>query len=419
MHYLLVSISHKNTDLAVREQLALDEALQQRLLATLCEQSAIREAAVVVTCNRVEVVTAVRDVHGASAAVFEALHRISGVDRLELEGRAQSFEDEGAVRHLFSVVSGLESVVVGEAQITGQIKEAFRFAEEHGFAGKRLTALSAHAQRCAAAIRSTTEVGKNPVSVSSAAVTQARLLLGGRLRGVEAIVVGNGEMARLAALHLLSNQARVTIVGRSADRARTLAEAIGKGAKWAGFDALGELINLHPLLFSATAAPHPVITADRIKPQPFDRLWFDIAVPRDIVDPGDERIQLYSVDDLQMIVQTNMTLREGEAAKAFRIVGEQVSEFYRWLQSLGAEPVIKALRQKAQEAVRTEIERAIKKGFIPQEHEANIRRLAHNAFKRFLHDHTLNLRRSMERSDSDEVLAMTRRLFELETPKGN
>ncbi len=162
-----------------------------------------------------------------------------------------------------------------------------------------------------------------------------------------------------------------------------------------------------------------MISADLITPQSFDRFWFDIAVPRDIARPHDEKIQLYTVDDLQMIVQTNMTLREEEAAKAFRIVGEQVSAFYRWLQSLGAEPVIKALRQKAQDAVAIEVDRAVKKGFIPAEHEANIRRLTHNAFKRFLHQHTVNLRRSMEGASADEVLVVTRQLFELDSPKGN
>ncbi|MGE4296206.1 MAG: glutamyl-tRNA reductase [Campylobacterales bacterium] len=413
MHYLLVSISHKNTDLAIREKLAFDSDRQAAILKRICGHASINEAVILVTCNRVELTLSVRDPHAALGEVFDALHAASGVNRAELEGRAQSYEDEGAARHLFSVASGLESVVIGEAQIAGQFREAFRLALEKGFAGKKLTGLMNHAMRCAAAVRSATEVGKNPVSVSSAAVVQARQLLGS-LRGATAVVVGNGEMSRLAALHLLGDGAEVIVVGRDLQKAQIFAAELGPSVKSESFARLPMLINTHPLLFTATGAPHTVINPEMIERREFKRYWFDIAVPRDIAAIEDENITVYAVDDLQGIVQTNMSLREEEAAKAFTIVGEHVADFFNWLQSLSADPVIKALRERASAAVREELDRAVKKGFIPKENEENVRLLLHNAFKRFLHVPTVALRARMDKPEAQETLECVRQLFDLE-----
>src|SRR5690606_8055287 len=145
---------HKNTDLAIREKLAFDADRQTMILKRLVAHGSINEAVMLVTCNRIELTVSAKEVHSALAEVLDALHAASGVNRIELEGRAKSYEDEGAARHLFSVASGLESVVIGEAQIAGQFREAFRFAQEKGFAGKKLTGLMNHAMRCAAAVRS-------------------------------------------------------------------------------------------------------------------------------------------------------------------------------------------------------------------------------------------------------------------------
>ncbi|MDR2906219.1 MAG: glutamyl-tRNA reductase [Helicobacteraceae bacterium] len=415
MRYLLISISYKNTDIVVRERLAFDVSRQQKILNALKETRAIDEAAMLVTCNRVELVMSAYDLHGALAEALDALNRESGVDRVELEGRAHSYEDEGAARHLFSVASGLESVVVGEAQIAGQFKEAFKFALENGFAGKRLRALLDNAIRCAAAVRSGTEVGKNPVSVSSAAVTQARVLLGGNLENITAIVVGSGEMSRLAALHLIGDRANVIVVGRDLEKTQNfVAEELGGNAHAESFAKLPQLINQHPLIFSATGAPHTIITAEMVEKRGFQRYWFDIAVPRDIGEIEDDKISIFAVDDLQEIVRTNMNLREEEASKAYRIVGEFVENFFGFLASQGAEPVIKRLRKRAEDAADAEIARAIKKGFIPAEHAENARLLVHNAFKKFLHQPTAALRGAMEKQNGAELLESVKTIFDLE-----
>ncbi|MDR2639689.1 MAG: glutamyl-tRNA reductase [Helicobacteraceae bacterium] len=414
MRYLLISISYKNTDIAVRERFAFDAARQERILRTLKSRASIDEAAMLVTCNRVELIVTAADIHAALSDALDTLHNESGVDRVELEGRAHSYEDEGAARHLFSVASGLESVVIGEAQIAGQFKDAFKFALEHGFAAKRLRAVSDHAMRCAAAVRASTEVGKNPVSVSSAAVAQAKELLGGSLEGVTALVVGAGEMSRLAALHLIGAKAKVIVIGRDLEKTEEFAREIGEDAQAASFAKLPRLINAHPLLFTATGAPHTVINSEIVESVDFTRYWFDIAVPRDIGAIDDENIKIYAVDDLQTIVQTNMSLREEEAAKAFRIVGEYVENFFGWLCSLGADPLIKALRNKAREACRIELERAAKKGFIPKDHAENIELLLHGAFKRFLHAPTIALRLAMDKQNSETVAEVMKDIFDLE-----
>ncbi|GHV04063.1 glutamyl-tRNA reductase [Campylobacterota bacterium] len=414
MHYLLISISYKNTDIAVREKLAFDAAAQLRILGALKESGNIDETALLVTCNRVELVMSVSELHLALSSGLDVLHDASGVDRSELEGRAHSYEDEGAARHLFSVASGLESVVVGEAQIAGQFKEAFRYAIERGYASKRLSALMNHAVRCASAVRNSTEVGKNPVSVSSAAVVQAKAIMGGSLEGETAIVVGSGEMSRLAILHLLGDRAKVIVVGRDLSKTQDFARELGGGVEADSFARLPQLINAHRLLFTATGAPHTVINAEMVESRDFERAWFDIAVPRDIGAIDEANIKIFAVDDLQDIVKTNMSLREDEASKAFRVVGEFVEDFFGWLSSLGAEPVIKALREKASEAAKIELDRAIKKGFIKDENAENARTLLHNAFKRFLHTPTVGLRLAMDKTGGKDALECISNLFDLE-----
>ncbi|MDR0746876.1 MAG: glutamyl-tRNA reductase [Helicobacteraceae bacterium] len=414
MHYLLLSISYKNTDIAVREKLAFDADKQVQIMTELRSGGNIDECALLVTCNRVELMLCARDVHRALSESIDVLHNASGIDRKELEGRAHSHDDEGAARHIFSVASGLESVVIGEAQIAGQFKEAFKFAIDRGFVSKRLNALANHAMRCAAAVRSSTEVGKNPISVSSAAVVQAKELMGGSLEGKTAVVVGSGEMSRLAVLHLLGDRANVIVVGRDLAKTQEFAAEINSNIEVETFSRLIHLINAHPLLFTATGAPHTVITAEMVERRDFERFWFDIAVPRDIDWIDDLAIKIYTVDDLQGIVKTNMSLREEEASKAFRIVGEYVEDFFGWLSSLGSEPVIKALRKKAGEACRVELEKVMKKGFIPQENEENARLLLHNAFKRFLHQPTIALRAAMDDQNSSETLEAVKNIFDLE-----
>ncbi len=416
MQYVVVSYSHKNTDIEVREKLAFpDDDLKAKALTTLMKTEGIKEAMLLSTCNRVEFLVSTSIPSAALHAIFELLHVHSGLSIEELEGRADVYEDEGAVHHLFSVASSLDSLVVGETQIAGQLKDAFRFAFENGFCSQKISRLIHYAFKCAAEVRNTTEISKNPVSVAGAAVSQAKEVMGGNLGGFTGLVVGAGEMSEIVAKHLVANGCNVVIFNRSVENAKKIAEAVGDHIDIEPFHALSDYINRYRLLFSATGAPHPIITEDMVEQTSFERHWFDLAVPRDIEDMSDESINIYAVDDLKEIVDNNMAMRKEQARKAYEIVGRYTIEFFKWLQTLMIDPLIKDVREQARRAAMAEIERAVKKGFIPPETQKNVEKLVHNAFNKFLHTPTKQLRDVAEQPRADTIIEAMKYIFKTDT----
>ncbi len=416
MQYLVVSFSHKNTDIVVREKLAFnDDEKKAEAMQKVLQVECVSEAMLLSTCNRVEFAVATSDPSVALDEIFMILHHHSGLSVEELEGRADVYEDEGAVHHIFAVASSLDSLVVGETQIAGQLKDAFRFAYEQGFAGQKIARVIHYAFKCAAEVRNTTDISKSPVSVAGAAVTQAKELLGGNLGGFTGLVVGAGEMSRIVAQHLVASGCNVIIFNRSMERAKAIAEEVGERIDVEPFHALGEYINRYRLLFTATAAPDVIISDEMVQPAGFERHWFDLAVPRDIDIISDKSVHVYAVDDLKNIVETNLALRREQARKAYEIVGRYTRDFFRWLQSLMIEPLIKEIRLLAKEAATAEVERAVRKGFIPTESRQNVERLVHNAFKKFLHTPTKKLRDVADKPRADTIIEATKYLFDTET----
>ncbi|WP_456401928.1 glutamyl-tRNA reductase [Hydrogenimonas sp.] len=412
MQYVVVSYSHKNTDIEVREKLAFpDDELKSRALTSLLKTEGVNEALLLSTCNRVEFLASTSNPSAALHAIFEILHLHSGLSIEELEGRADVYEDEGAVHHVFSVASSLDSLVVGETQIAGQLKDAFRFAFENNFCSQKISRLIHYAFKCAADVRNTTEISKNPVSVAGAAVAQAKEVMGGNLGGFTGLVVGAGEMSEIVAKHLVANGCNVIIFNRSMENARKIADAVGDHIDIEPFHALPEYINRYRLLFSATGAPHPILTEEMVQPTSFERHWFDLAVPRDIEDISDVTVNIYAVDDLKEIVDTNLALRKEQARKAYEIVGRYTIEFFKWLQTLMIDPLIKDVREQARRAAMAEIERAIKKGFIPPESRKNVEKLVHNAFNKFLHTPTKQLRDVAEQPRADTIIEAMKYIF--------
>jgi len=226
MAYMSVSFTHKNTDITVREKLSFSNDVRKKeILRLLASNSAIEECLVLSTCNRVEIFTAVSDFDEAQKFVLLALSRISGVSFEELQNLADIYEDRGAIHHLFAVAASLDSLVVGETQIVGQLKDAFKFAKQNSHAGAQIARAIDEALKCAARIRNQTEISKNPISVSSVAVAMAKDRLGS-LQGADAVVVGAGEMSELACKHLLANGANVTILNRNLAGAQRLADSL-------------------------------------------------------------------------------------------------------------------------------------------------------------------------------------------------
>ncbi len=415
MHYITLSFTHKNTEIETREKLAFnsDEKLLDfyHYLDTLAN---INETILLSTCNRVEIILSVNSVLGVSEKVYDYLADFAQVDINMLRDNGEMYEDAKAVHHLFSVVSSLDSLVVGETQIVGQVKEAFKFSYDHGFSGQKMARVMHHAFRCAAMIRNSTDISKNPISVASVAVNKAKELFGGNLGGYSAVIVGAGEMSTLAAKHLANAGANLIIINRNMENAYKLAEQIeGVSVIVEPFSELEHLVNHYRLLFSATAAAECIITEDIVKEASFKRHWFDLAVPRDISESQQEDISVYAVDDLQGIMQQNMALREKNAKLAYRIIEEFTEEFFKWLQTLSVDPLIKEIRDMAQECSEKELAKAIKKGYIPKEHEASMKKVLHGAFNQFLHEPTKKLKNVSELPQSDTVVQSIQLFFGL------
>ena len=413
MHYLIISFTHKNTDIKLREKLSFSNEEKKRVfLEKLKDFEHVNESIILSTCNRVEMIASVRDCDKTADYMLSELASFANIDKSELESRADIYEDNGAIHHLFSVVASLDSLVIGETQIVGQLKDAFKFSTDEGFCSLKLSRAMHHAFRCAATVRASTDISKNPISVSSVAVSKAKDILGSVENHI-AILVGAGEMSALAGKHLITAGAKVIVVNRNLEKAKELVEELGERAIAEPFSELKKLINTHTLLFSATGAPHSVITEDMVEVREFERYWFDIAVPRDI-DCDIEDVNVFAVDDLEEIVAKNLSLREEQAKVAFSIVGRSTMEFFKWLQTLSIDPIIKELRDKAKECSQKEIKRSVKKGYIPEEYEETIEKILHCAFNAFLHTPTKKLKELAEKPESDTVVQSIQEIFEMD-----
>ena len=399
MHYLNISFTHKNSTLEIREKLSYPDDQNKHgclKLLTSCEE--ISEAILISTCNRMEVLCNCSDIPKATGHIFDMLSRRAGLSIEELEGRADIFDDASAIHHLFMVASSLDSMVLGETQIVGQLKDAFRFAYDQGYCGKKLARAMKNAFKCAANVRNATDISSKPVSMASVAVNKLKSLVDD-LTGKKALVIGVGEMSEITAKHLVSAGADVYIMNRTQHKAEKLAKECG--TKTLVFSELPSAINDFEILFTATSAHDPIITDAIINSQDFDRYWFDLALPRDISYSKGERINLYVIDDLKTIVDENLSAREEAARGAHSIIGRGVVEFFEWLSNQDIEPVIKALYAKAHNAAKEETVRVLDAGYIPKEYEAQAQKMCDQAIKRFLHDLTQHMRCGSSDKQSD------------------
>lgn len=409
MHYFCISFTHKNTDLSLRERLSLnDEKKKEQFLKLVLSKEDIVESLVISTCNRVEILAFVKDLKEVSKHIITSLALLCEVNKNDLEKRADIFEDSGAIHHLFSVASSLDSLVIGETQITGQIKEAFYFAKNLNFCGENLAFALHHAFKCAAKIRNQTQISKNPISVASVAVAKAKELLD--LTQIKAVVIGAGEMAQLACKHLLQAGAKIIILNRDLSKAQALSEELK--CEFDSLENLENYLNAYALFFSATNAKNALITNDMLKSVEFKRYFFDIAVPRDIELSENDKIKIFAVDDLEEVVQKNLALRECEASAAYGIIGTMTQEFFKILSDLALTPTIKALRLKAKACANQQLQIALSKGYLKQSNEEEARKLIHQVFKAFLHEPTLNLKH-LQGKKSEVLIQSLNYLFNL------
>ncbi|EAI3389312.1 TPA: glutamyl-tRNA reductase [Campylobacter coli] len=409
--YYCISFTHKNTDISLRERLSFsDEAKKNEFLRLLSIHENIEECLVISTCNRVEIVAYVKE--ACAEYIIKSLALLCNVDKESLVQKADIFEDSGAIHHLFSVASSLDSLVVGETQIAGQLKDAFAFALKNNFCAVHLSRAIHSAFKCAAKVRNETQISKNPISVASVAVAKAKELL--PLEGKSAIVIGAGEMGELAAKHLIAAGARVIILNRDIEKARILCERLGVLSECDSLNNLKKYLDEYELFFSATNASSAIITNSLIDEVSHKRYFFDIAVPRDIDVSENEKVSVFAVDDLEVVVRKNLALREQEARMAYGIIGRETAEFFRYLNDLALTPIIKAIRLQAKECANKQLQIALDKGYLKHSDEEEARKLIHQVFKAFLHTPTINLKHLQGKMQSDTVINAMRYIFALE-----
>ena len=414
MSYLVISFSHKNIDIKMREKLAFNsDEDKDRFIKTILENEYTKEAVLLSTCNRVEIITRSSNIKISSKDIIKKLASYSRLDFDVLYDRADIYDNAGAVHHLFSVASALDSLVIGETQIVGQLKDAFRFSQAKGHCSTNITRVMTFAFKCAANVRNATSLGTGSVSVASTAVAKAKDIIG-NTKGVKALVIGAGEMSELTIKHLLSSGFDVVLTSRDLKKAQNLAATFDSVVSVEPYVELTQLLAKTPVMITATSAPYPIITKENAPSASIDRYWFDIAVPRDI----DENISLsgleiFSVDDLQDIVNENMSLRAEQAKTAYGIVSRMSLEFFEWLKSLEIEPIVKNLYLKGETIIDKKVKNAIKKGFIRAEEEENIRKLCQTVITEYLHNPSKQLKDISKNMECDIVVGTVQNMFGL------
>ncbi len=381
-------MNHRSAPIEVREKVAFSPCAARSFLRHLKEEGVVAEAVLVSTCNRTELYAVVED-ESAKVQLFGTLAAEKGVGRNFLERYSYWLTDDEAVWHLYRVASSLDSMVVGEGQILGQVREAYRAATEELCAGPILNRLFHTSLRVGKQIRSETGIGDSSLSVPRVAVKLAEEVFG-TLEGRRVLVLGAGEMSELVVKHLKDHGVRgIRIANRTADRAADLAQRMGGTA--VEFDALSGELPHADVVVSSTGAGEWVVGSDVVagalawREEPL--FFIDIAVPRD-VDPvvqNLDRAYVYDVDDLQAVVDHNSDGRSAAAEAAEAMIGPAVIEYMSWLSTLHVVPLIKELRDGAEKVRRHELARALKGlDLSPEEAEA-VERMSHTLVNKLLH----------------------------------
>ena len=402
MQYQTISFTHKNSTLEVRGALAFandDEKISFIKSIRLLE--AIKEIVLISTCNRCEIFCVSEDFAQSKNHILNLLSAKSNIEKKELENIADVFEKDDSIYHLFNVASSLDSLVVGETQIAGQIKDAHKISIENGFSSKQIAKALDSAFRCAANVRNASNISSNPVSIASVAVNLAKKSVD-NIEEKSALIIGSGEMSVLSIKYLKKLGVDICIINRTYEKAKDIADELEISCE--PYEKLDRLINVSDMIFTSTGSPVPIITDQNVKHRPFHRYWFDMAVPKDIEISNDEDISVFYIDDLKDIVDENKILRDEEAKIAYSLVLKSSDEFIENFSKSNVEPLIKELYLRAQECAKDETNRVIKAGYIPQKYEESIEKMANQTLKRFLYTITKNIRKTKKSSSLDTLI---------------
>lgn len=416
---ILLGVNHKTTPVEVREKMALSSGYEEPL-RVLDDVPGIKEYYLLSTCNRVELLLVAEP---DAELVNNILHFLFGekLSREQCREYLYLYYDNEAVDHLFRVAASLDSMIVGEAQILGQLKEAYRYAAKFNCTGPLLNRLLHKSFSVAKRVRSETGIGSSAVSISYAAVQLAKKIFG-NLKDKRVLLVGAGEMAELAAEHLVGQGVQeVVVVNRTLSRAVDLAKRFNGSA--ASLEELSSQLEKVDIIISSTGAPGIVIEKDDVKPLMRSRknkplFFIDIAVPRDL-DPELnelENVFLYDIDDLSTVVEMNKSARDQEAVKAGRIVEEDTLKFMRWYEGLSLTPTISALRKKTDQICKSELEKTLSRlNGLSDADRKNLEKMVSSIGSKLMHDPLTYLKSGgcSNRDDSDLKIATLRTVFGL------
>ncbi len=413
MSLITLGINHKTAPLDLRERLAFTPQTLPEALLSLKKLNHIKEASILSTCNRTELYCVTTEDNDQKLIDwFSCFH---GLDVAQIRDHLYFYAHEETIRHAMEVASGLDSMVLGEPQIAGQMKDAYALANEHGTIGLLLGKLFQRAFAVSKQVRTDTEIGSSPVSVAFAAVNLARQIFGD-LKKTTVLLVGAGETIELTARHLHTQGVKnIIIANRSVDRAKKLADEFQGEA--ISLQEIGQHLHRSDIVIASTASPLPIIgkgTVERaLKKRKHEPVFMvDLAVPRDIEPEVNELddVYLYSVDDLQSVIEENMENRQQAAEQARDIIDAQVTQFLDWQRSLGAVDIIAQIRKNTQNITNEVLQKAKKQLAAGQNPEDVLEFLANTLTNKFLHLPSTQLRLASQDKRND-VLTIAQDLF--------
>lgn len=407
MSILVLGLNHKTANVDIRERLAFNGQKLEEGIVSLKNLPEINEIAILSTCNRVEIYASAKDSENSIEAIIDFLSKFHGISRDKFEKTFYFFSEAEAVRHILRVASSLDSMIIGEPQILGQLKDTFDFALNKKTTGVILNRLMKKAISTAKRVRTETKIAEHAVSISFAAVELAKKIFK-ELSGKSFMLLGAGEMAELAARHLVNNGVKdVKVANRTYDRGCELAKDFnGRAVRFE--DLLKELVNTD-IVICSTGASDYVLKKEQMQRIMKERRYnpvflIDISVPRNIdPDINDlDNVYLYNIDDIQEVVDTNLLERKKEAEKAEKIIDEEIEKFIKWMSSLNSIPLIIYIRQKAEAIKEEELEKFRHKfPNLDKEKLDAVEYLASAITNKLIHSPTVALR---ENSEDKELL---------------
>lgn len=420
MFPVTVGLNHRSAPLEVREKMSIHHCQMKKVLMELISCSGLQGVVILSTCNRFEIYAATTDVEIGINSIKKFLAQYSGLEELVLNQYFYVHTLYDAIRHLFRVVSGLDSMVLGETQILGQVAHAYEVAYEAGVTNKAVNVFFQNSLTVGKRVRTETQIDQHPVSISYTAVELTKQQFG-ELGGKSILILGAGEMSALTAKHLVAAGASTVLVSnRSYERAASLAEEFsGRAVR---FDEMDDYLVKVDIVISATASANFVILPERVQKVMDSRqnrplLLIDIAVPRDIhPDVGEiPGVTLYDIDDLRGVVDRHHHAREQAAQQAEKIIDEEMAQFLKWHNSLFVIPTIVALQQKGQEIKDAQLNRALERlGGLTPKQEKIIRSMANSIVNQLLHSPITNLKEFADTRQGHLYTEILQNLFDLE-----